>query len=550
VGWFLGRPLCLAALIVAASCVDLTPPSNVQVLPGDGGGMSDAGDGPRTDAGPATDGARPEAPADAGQRDAADGPPPVDAPGGEAGGDSGDELLGNGRPCMHGGQCDSNLCVDGVCCASACAGACVSCRVAGQEGSCVPVPAGEDLREQCAQMPATTCQQDGSCDGAGACRRYRAGAECAPASCSASTEQAASTCDGAGTCRPGSSRSCAPQVCAMGSCGTVCASDAQCLTGFFCETSACRPKRGQGAACTAGSQCATGHCADGLCCDSACTQGCHSCSLVSSPGVCAPAPAGTDPRNECAATDASTCGTTGQCNGQGACQLHVAGTACGAAASCAADVETSARTCNGLGVCLAATTRACAPYVCSGAACATSCSTGAQCQGGNVCSNNACVPSVPVDAGGGAGALLLDDFSDASQTRNTLGGAVTWDNATVALVGGEQRWVWNGNGVFNDFIETFRNDWCEYNASGYTRLRFRMRASTAGRAVKVYFGTGSGSCSIATQNVPGTVTLTTTMASYELSITPFNRARAITVEFAPQTNDGTEYFVDDIALAP
>ena len=67
----------------------------------------------------------------------------------------------------------------------------------------MPVPAGEDPRDQCAESAPASCGLDGTCDGAGACRRYVAGSECAPGSCSGSTESAASTCDGNGTCKAG-----------------------------------------------------------------------------------------------------------------------------------------------------------------------------------------------------------------------------------------------------------------------------------------------------------------------------------------------------------
>ena len=43
--------------------------------------------------------------------------------------------------------------------------------------------------------------------------------------------------------------------------------------------------------------------------------------------------------------------------------------------------------------------------------------------------------------------------------------------------------VWNNASVFQDFIEVFRNNWCEYNISAYTKVRFRMRSSVAGKRV-------------------------------------------------------------------
>jgi hypothetical protein len=47
-------------------------------------------------------------------------------------------------------------------------------------------------------------------------------------------------------------------------------------------------------------------------------------------GQCAAINPGTDPDEECTAQDPSTCGTTGVCNGSGACKKFADGTACGA----------------------------------------------------------------------------------------------------------------------------------------------------------------------------------------------------------------------------
>ncbi len=328
------RWLCLTALAVLVGCVNLTPPDvGVRGGAGGSGGRGGSGGTGGSDGGTADDSG------DSG--DAPDGMSPGDAPDADEGDSSaGDDPLALGRPCMHGGQCYSGFCVDDVCCNSDCTGTCLSCKVTGSEGTCMPAPAGQDPRDQCAEMPPASCGLDGTCDGAGACRRYVAGSECAPGSCTGSTEQAASTCDGAGACKPGGTRSCAPQTCQNGSCGTACTSDAQCLTGFFCESTSCRPKRAQGTACSEAADCMTNNCVDGICCNSACTQTCHACNLAGSVGICTPAAAGTDPRDQCAASAASTCGNTGQCDGTGACQLHPSGTACGATASCTSNVET------------------------------------------------------------------------------------------------------------------------------------------------------------------------------------------------------------------
>ena len=151
-----------------------------------------------------------------------------------------------------------------------------------------------------------------------------------------------------------------------------------------------------GTACTAGAQCTTGSCADGVCCDTACSGSCAACSAVKKgsgvDGTCGTVANGNDPDNECATQGAASCGTTGTCNGAGACAIYASGTACGAA-SCTKDTQL-ANTCNGAGSCLPSTSIPCAPYMCAGTVCATSCTDDTQCTGTYFCgmSNNACQP--------------------------------------------------------------------------------------------------------------------------------------------------------------
>jgi hypothetical protein len=171
----------------------------------------------------------------------------------------------------------------------------------------------------------------------------------------------------------------------------TCASQTDCAAGYYCDGTNCRARQGNGAACTMAVQCASGFCVDGVCCDGACTSSCHACNVAGSLGACTAAPAGQDPREDCPADAAATCGRDGACNGSGGCRLHAAGTAC-AAASCAGGVETSARTCDGAGACRAPAMKACAPYVCAGSACGTTCGSPSQCATGYTCNGTTCVP--------------------------------------------------------------------------------------------------------------------------------------------------------------
>src|SRR5262249_5729198 len=91
--------------------------------------------------------------------------------------------------CTADKDCQTNFCTDGVCCNERCNGACKKCN---QEGACVPTAAGTN-DSKCQDDGRESCNQDGTCDGAGRCRLYRANTVCDP--------QCGRTCDGKGTCR-------------------------------------------------------------------------------------------------------------------------------------------------------------------------------------------------------------------------------------------------------------------------------------------------------------------------------------------------------------
>jgi hypothetical protein len=296
----------------------------------------------------------------------------------------------NGRPCATNPGCVSGQCIDGVCCATSCAGACRSCNVAGMEGTCSAVPSGEDPDNDCGQEAVSLCGLDGTCDGKGACRRHAPGTECAPGGCSGSTERAASTCDGNGTCKPGTSRACSG-LCQGSSCGSACASHSECQEGFFCSGT-CVLKRVMGLRCAGAAECASGYCVDGFCCSNECKQSCYSCALSGSEGTCTAVASGQDPRNNCPAQAAATCGRLGACNGKGGCRLHVAGTEC-VPQSCAGSTETAHSTCDGLGACLAGGTRDCSPFICAATACRTTCTSTSECKPGKICMGGQCVSS-------------------------------------------------------------------------------------------------------------------------------------------------------------
>src|SRR3954454_1369869 len=191
----------LAWAVLLSSCVDLTLPPELRprtggsspdedaataepeaspITPDGGSPMVDAPQALDPDADPAAD--APEIDLPALPPDLAADKLPVDAP-----------LLTNGSACTAGPQCQSGQCVDGFCCNLPCNGRCQACDVAGSEGKCTPIKAGDDPDNECDIEPVSSCGRDGACDGQGACRRYAAGVVCKPGSCASSMETGAST---------------------------------------------------------------------------------------------------------------------------------------------------------------------------------------------------------------------------------------------------------------------------------------------------------------------------------------------------------------------
>jgi hypothetical protein len=306
--------------------------------------------------------------------------------------DAGADGKPNGGACGAPGDCGSGVCVDGICCDSACGDPCVSCRVAGKEGTCSPVAAGT-ASAGCADQGVASCGYDGKCDGNGGCRRYTAGSACTPATCQGSVLTPTAACDGQGTCSGAPTVDCAPFLCdASGGvpahCRTTCSGDGDCVTGKSCVNGSCgvRPKQQDGAGCLAGSDCLSTVCQDGVCCEKACAGSCMSCSVPGSEGKCVAVPAGkVDPHGVCKDMGVAGCKTDGLCDGMGGCALYPSGAVCKAPVCGGRGLQL--RRCDGLGTCRDATVD-CTPFRCNPltSACFDSCtSTILQCTTGATC---------------------------------------------------------------------------------------------------------------------------------------------------------------------
>jgi MYXO-CTERM domain-containing protein len=186
----------------------------------------------------------------------------------------------------------------------------------------------------------------------------------------------------------------------------ACTQDADCTADHYCAANGtCKPQVAQGDSCNtaAGKDCkvagcdvcATGHCADGVCCETACGDACQACSLAftgAPNGTCAPVPADQDPRNRCneGAGYPGSCLSDGLCDGKGNCRDFAKNTvACGDTATTCSKGSVSGKLCDGKGTC-STDTVSCAPYICGGDGCTTSCETDDDCASSGFCLNGTC----------------------------------------------------------------------------------------------------------------------------------------------------------------
>lgn len=317
-----------------------------------------------------------------------------------------------GSQCNSTGECQAGLtCVTdpiyggyGVCCDTACTGACSACTASHKtsgvaDGTCGPRKAEWVGDTNCPASDPSTCGITGSyCDGAGACAKWSTDTTCGLGSClDGDTQNNVRKCDGNGTCPAQTTTDCATGYqCSGSSCVTQCYNNTDyCSANYYCQDFkdpyyTCQPKKSNGASCSYPTECTTGNCVDGVCCDLACNGLCQACTSAltgSTSGSCKSITTGTDPQGDCNDNGAGACGQNGLCNGAGACQLYASGTQCADIGSCASETSRYiADTCNGTGSCVDKGTQACtAGYSCQAGVCNTQCTTDNQCASNYFC---------------------------------------------------------------------------------------------------------------------------------------------------------------------
>ncbi len=312
-------------------------------------------------------------------------------PDADAGGDSPGEsgLLAKGEDCTKDSECESQECADGVCCDVACEG-CSACNLAGHEGTCTPLAAGD--------KPAGVCGTDGDpcaghCDGNGACAWPDAATSCGDSVCeSDDVTSIHRVCDGAGSCID-MSVSCGSYLCSTttGDCLASCSAATDCAPGAWCNPQQeCVGKSALGATCASAGECTSGYCVDGVCCADECDGLCEACNLSGEKGTCTPIPSGMDPDSECVGSDAAC---AGKCNGAGACSWPGSTKECKSPVCEAGTTQHELYRCNGKGDC-SRTVEACDPYLCDPAtsSCKTACVADTDCVSQDYCQKPICLP--------------------------------------------------------------------------------------------------------------------------------------------------------------
>jgi hypothetical protein len=223
------------------------------------------------------------------------------------------------QACTVGAQCASGFCVDGVCCDTACDGACQSCAQTGKVGTCSPVKGAND----------DTCTGGSTCDATGSCRKVLGQI------CAGSDQCASGNCVDGVCCATAGCGQC--QACAVPTSEGKCAPVGRFVDDEMCSgTSTCNGvgecHYKNGTACEKSADCVSLNCVDGVCCDGACDGVCSSCNQPQSPGTCLPLDGMEDNSASTICGGKNICAV--QAGGQAACRLK-SGQTCATNADCA-----------------------------------------------------------------------------------------------------------------------------------------------------------------------------------------------------------------------
>ena len=119
----------------------------------------------------------------------------------------------------------------------------MTCGGVGTVGTCTPAVSGTDVRNDCTADAATTCGNDGICDGAGACRKWAAGHQLRRGRLHRRDAAPDAHLQRQRTCAAGTPSSCGMYQCSAtgaASCKTSCTTDTDCNNGF-CSAGAASP---------------------------------------------------------------------------------------------------------------------------------------------------------------------------------------------------------------------------------------------------------------------------------------------------------------------
>lgn len=195
--------------------------------------------------------------------------------------------------CSGNFSCQNNSCSTTVCRGgfTLCAGQCIAPGACCQNSDCglckkcvsnaCQNQIGEDVKNECTQSPASSCGDEGTCDGNGGCKKWSAGTTCQTQTCSGGRFTPVRQCNGSGTCTAATAQSCSGNLgCNGNDCRSTCTIDADCVSNqFYCSSGSCVMKKAGGQSCTANTanQCTSGNCVDGVCCNTASCPACRSC---------------------------------------------------------------------------------------------------------------------------------------------------------------------------------------------------------------------------------------------------------------------------------